>query len=238
MVPGTHTPECHRPGRTRVFLLDEHELVRRGLRSLLEGACCLEVVGEAATAAEARVRIAAVQPDVAILDVRLPDGDGMALCHELRALNPDLACLMLTSAPAEDAFYDAVLAGAAGCMPKQARGRELLDAVQAVARGESVLGRHVSLELLERFRDRARDEHPLAVLTEQERRILLLIGEGRTNGEIGQHLHLSVKTVKNYVTSVLTKLGMSRRTQAAVYVTRLRDDTGGPGGAPSAQAPS
>ncbi len=223
-MPVTQTAEVHRPGRTRVFLLDEHELVRRGLRSLFEGACCLDVVGEAATAAEARVRIAAVQPDVAVLDVRLPDGDGVELCRELRRTHPDLACLLLTSAPAEDALYDAVLAGAAGCMPKQVTGRELLDAVHAVARGESMLGWNVTLGGLERLRDRARDEDPLAVLTEQERRILLLIGEGRTNSEIGQHLHLSVKTVKNYVTSLLTKLGMSRRTQAAVYVAQLRDD--------------
>jgi DNA-binding NarL/FixJ family response regulator len=218
----TQSLDCRRPGRTRVFLVDEHELVRRGVRSLLEEDCCLDVVGEAATAAEARVRIPAVHPDVTVLDLRLPDGDGLQLCRELRAEHPQLACLLLTSAPAEDALHDAVLAGAAGCLPKQVRGAELLDAVHTAARGEPVLGR-VTLRLLERLRERARVEDPLALLTQQERRILVLIGDGRTNREIAQELHLSIKTVKNYVTSMLAKLGLSRRTQAAVHVTRLAD---------------
>jgi DNA-binding NarL/FixJ family response regulator len=200
-------------------VLDEHELVRRGVRSLLEDDQDLEVVGEAATAAEARVRVPVVRPDVAVVDVRLPDGDGVELCRELRAADPELICLLMTSASPEDALYDAVRAGAAGYVSKHVNGCQLLAAVRTVACGGSLLAR-VTFEQLERLRHQARSEDPLAVLTQQERRILVLIAEGRTNREIGQHLHLSVKTVKNYVTSVLAKLGMERRTQAVAWIAR------------------
>jgi DNA-binding NarL/FixJ family response regulator len=214
------------PSCTRIFVLGEEELVRRGVRSLLEDDRGLEVVGEATTAAEARVRIPALRPEVVVLDVRLPDGGALELCRELRSTSPQVACLLLTSAAPEDALYDAVLAGAAGYVPQQVRGRELLEAVHTVARGGSLLGRNVTLRLLERLRQDPPAEDPLAVLTQQERRILVLIGAGRTNREIGQQLHLSVKTVKNYVTSMLAKLGMSRRTQAAAYVARLEAHAG------------
>ncbi len=207
--------------RTRIFVLDEHELVRRGVRSLLEDDRDLEVVGEAATAAEARVRVPVVRPDVAVLDVRLPDGDGVQLCRELRSTDPGLSCLLMTSAAPEDALYDAVLAGAAGYVSKQITGREMLAAIHTIACGGSLLARNVTLEQLHGLRQEARAEDPLAVLTDQERRIFVLIAAGRTNHEIGQHLHLSVKTVKNYVTSMFTKLGMSRRTQVAAFATRL-----------------
>jgi DNA-binding NarL/FixJ family response regulator len=214
------------PSCTRIFVLGEEELVRRGVRSLLEDDRGLEVVGEATTAAEARVRIPVLRPEVVVLDVRLPDGDALELCRELRSTSPEVACLLLTSAAPEDALYDAVLAGAAGYVPQQVRGRELLEAVHTVARGESLLARNVTLRTLERLRQDPPAEDPLAVLTQQERRILVLIGAGRTNREIGQQLHLSVKTVKNYVTSMLAKLGMSRRTQAAAYVARLEAHAG------------
>jgi DNA-binding NarL/FixJ family response regulator len=207
--------------RTRIFVLDEHELVRRGVRSLLEDDRDLEVVGEAASAAEARVRVPVVRPDVAVLDVRLPDGDGVQLCRELRSTDPGLSCLLMTSASPEDALYDAVLAGAAGYVSTQITGREMLAAIHTVAGGGSLLARDVTLEQLDGLRQEARAEDPLAVLTDQERRIFVLIAAGRTNHEIGQHLHLSVKTVKNYVTSMFTKLGMSRRTQVAAFATRL-----------------
>jgi DNA-binding NarL/FixJ family response regulator len=214
------------PARPRIFVLGGQELVRRGVRSLLEDDPDLQVVGEATTAAEARVRIPVAGADVVVLDVRLPDADAVELCRELRSTDPRLVCLLLTAAPPEDALYDAVLAGAAGYVSQQARGRELLEAVHTVAGGGSLLTPNVTLQLLQRLRDDARDEDPLAVLTSQERRILVLIGAGRTNLEIAQQLHLSVKTVKNYVTSMLAKLGMSRRTQAAAYVVRLEGSAG------------
>ena len=219
----TTTRHCHPSGRTRVFLLEAHEVARRGMRDLLGSDQCIEVVGEAATAAEARVRLPVVHPDVAVVDAGLPNGDGTALCQELREREPGLACLMLTSAGDEDATFDALVAGAGGYVSKQVSGGDLLDAVHTLARGQSMLGRRVTLPVLERIRQRVQAEDPLALLTQQERRILELIGEGRTNREIGSHLHLAEKTVKNYVTSLLAKLGLARRTQAAVLVTRLKD---------------
>ena len=208
----------------RVFLLDDHEIVRRGVRELLEAEPDLVVVGEASTAAEALVRVPAVRPDVAVLDVRLPDGDGVRVCRELRSADPALQCLMLTSFADDDAVFGAVMAGAAGYVLKQIRGTDLVGAVRTVAAGGSLLDPRATARVLERVRAQAEAKDPLAVLTAQERRILELIGEGMTNRQIGEELHLAEKTVKNYVSSLLAKLGLSRRTQAAVLVTGLRRD--------------
>ena len=207
--------------RLRVFLLDDHELVRRGVRELLESEGDIEVVGEAASAAEAMVRVPAVRPQVAVLDVRLPDGDGVTVCRDLRSQLPDLACLMLTSFSDDDALLGAVMAGAAGYVLKDIRGGDLVGAVRTVAAGGSLLDARSTAHVMARLRDeRAAD--PLDVLTGQERRILDLIGEGLTNRQIGERLFLAEKTVKNHVSSVLSKLGLQRRTQAAVLVTERR----------------
>ena len=208
----------------RIFLLDDHEIVRRGVRELLEAEPDLVVVGEAATAAEARARVPAVRPDVAVLDVRLPDGDGVQVCRDLRSADPRLQCLMLTSFADDDALFGAVMAGAAGYVLKQIRGTDLVGAVRTVASGGSLLDPRATARLLERLRTQTEAKDPLAVLTGQERRILELIGEGMTNRQIGEQLHLAEKTVKNYVSSLLAKLGLSRRTQAAVLVTGLQRD--------------
>jgi DNA-binding NarL/FixJ family response regulator len=207
--------------RIRVFLLDDHELVRRGVRELLEGEGDLEVVGEAGSAAEALARVPAVRPQVAVLDVRLPDGDGVQVCRELRSQFPDLACLMLTSFSDDDALLGAVMAGAAGYVLKDIRGGDLVGAVRTVASGGSLLDARSTSHVLAKLRDRQAAD-PLDVLTDQERRILDLIGEGLTNRQIGERLHLAEKTVKNHVSSVLAKLGLQRRTQAAVLVTERR----------------
>jgi DNA-binding NarL/FixJ family response regulator len=206
---------------TRVFLLDDHELVRRGVRELLEGEGDLEVVGEASTAAEALARVPAVRPQVAVLDVRLPDGDGVEVCRELRSQFPDLACLMLTSFSDDEALLGAVMAGAAGYVLKDIRGGDLIGAVRTVAAGGSLLDARSTAHVLAKLRDRQAAD-PLDVLTDQERRILELIGEGLTNRQIGERIHLAEKTVKNHVSSVLAKLGLQRRTQAAVLVTERR----------------
>jgi two-component system, NarL family, response regulator DevR len=210
----------------RVFLLDDHELVRRGVRELLEADGDIVVVGEAATAAEALARVPAVRPQVAVLDVRLPDGDGVTVCRDLRSQLPGLACLMLTSFSDDDALVGAVLAGAAGYVLKDIRGGELVGAVRTVAAGRSLLDARSTASVLARLRDR-RATDPLDVLTAQERRVLDLIGEGLTNREIGERLFLAEKTVKNHVSALLGKLGLQRRTQAAVLVTEHRQ--GGPG---------
>jgi DNA-binding NarL/FixJ family response regulator len=205
----------------RVFLLDDHELVRRGLHDLLSLEDDLEVVGEAATAAEALVRIPAVQPDVAVLDVRLPDGSGVEVCRDIRSALPDVNCLMLTSYADDEAMVDALLAGAAGYVLKDIRGADLVGAVRRVARGESLLDPKATERVLNRLRGtESHDDERLALLTGQERRILDLIGQGMTNRQIGDQLHLAEKTVKNYVSSLLAKLGMERRTQAAAYIAR------------------
>ncbi|PZS35646.1 MAG: DNA-binding response regulator [Pseudonocardiales bacterium] len=206
----------------RLFLLDDHEIVRRGVKELLEAEGDIVVVGEASTAAEAMVRVPAVRPEVAVLDVRLPDGDGVTVCRDLRSLLPDLACLMLTSFADDDALYDAVLAGAAGYVLKQIRGIDLVGAVRTVAAGGSLLDAKTTAQVLARLRDQANRADPLAGLTDQERRILELIGEGLTNRQIGERMFLAEKTVKNYVSALLAKLGMERRTQAAVFTTELR----------------
>jgi DNA-binding NarL/FixJ family response regulator len=202
-----------------VFLLDDHEIVRRGVRELLEAEPDIKVVGEAGTAASALARIPALRPDVAVLDVRLPDGDGVSVCRDIRSSMPEVACLMLTSFGDDEALFDAIMAGAAGYVLKQIRGTDLVGAVRTVASGESML----------RMRDQARRSDPLAELTPQERRILELIGEGLTNRQIGEHMYLAEKTVKNYVSALFAKLGMERRTQAAAYAARVFAEGSGPG---------
>jgi len=204
-----------------VFLVDDHEIVRRGVRELLEGEEDIDVVGEAASVAEALARIPAVRPQVAVLDVRLPDGNGVELCRELRDAVPGLACLMLTSFADDQALLDAVLAGAAGYVLKNVRGNELLEGVRTVAAGGSLLDPRAASLVLARLRS-PKTADPLQGLSDQERRILSLIGEGLTNREIAGRLFLAEKTVKNYVSNVLSKLGLQRRTQVAVLATELR----------------
>jgi two-component system, NarL family, response regulator DevR len=206
----------------RVFLLDDHEVVRRGVRDLLEADGDIEVVGEASTAAEALARVPAVRPDVAVLDVRLPDGDGVTVCRELRSKLPELPCLMLTSFADDEALFDAIMAGAAGYVLKQVRGVDLLGAVRTVAGGGSLLDPGTTARVMARLREQAATSDPLQGLTEQERKVLELIGEGLTNRQIGERMFLAEKTVKNYVSHLLAKLGLERRTQAAVLATRLR----------------
>ena len=208
-------------GPLRVFLLDDHELVRRGLHDLLSIESDLEVVGEAATAAEALARIPAVTPDVAVLDVRLPDGSGVEVCRDIRSALPEVHCLMLTSYADDEAMVDALLAGAAGYVLKDIRGADLVGAVRRVGRGESLLDPQATERVLQRLRGGEPQDERLAHLTGQERRILDLIGDGMTNRQIGDQLHLAEKTVKNYVSSLLAKLGMQRRTQAAAYIARI-----------------
>ncbi|MDQ1695611.1 MAG: hypothetical protein QOJ03_964 [Frankiaceae bacterium] len=205
----------------RVFLLDDHEVVRRGVRDLLEADGDIEVVGEASTAAEAMVRVPAVRPDVAVLDVRLPDGDGVTVCRDLRSTMPDLQCLMLTSFADDEALFDAIMAGAAGYVLKQVRGVDIVGAVRTVAAGGSLLDPGTTARVMARLREHVVTVDPLEGLTEQERRVLDLIGEGHTNRQIGERMFLAEKTVKNYVSSLLAKLGMERRTQAAAFVVRL-----------------
>ena len=211
------------PRPIRVFLLDDHEVVRRGVQELLEADGDIVVIGEASTAAEALARIPALRPDVAVLDVRLPDGDGVSVCRDLRSQLPDLACLMLTSFADDEALFNAIMAGAAGYVLKQIRGSDLLGAVRTVAAGGSLLDPRVTAQVMERLR--AGDKHEvdrLEGLTQREREILDLIGEGLTNRQIGERLHLAEKTVKNYVSNLLAKLGMERRTQAAILSTEVR----------------
>ena len=206
---------------TTVFLVDDHEVVRRGVAELLEVEPDLRVVGEAGTVAEALVRIPLVRPRVAVLDVRLPDGNGVELCRDLRASLPDLVCLMLTSFTDDQALLDAILAGASGYVLKDIRGGDLVGAVRTVAAGGNLLDAHATSLVLERLRAPTPPD-VLALLTEQERRVLVLIGEGLTNREIGASMSLAEKTVKNYVSTVLAKLGLQRRTQVAVLATELR----------------
>ena len=200
-----------------VFLVDDHEVVRQGLRTLLEESG-LTVVGEASTASEAVSRIVATQPKVAVLDVQLPDGTGIDVCREIRSRLPETSCLMLTSFDDDEALFAAIMAGASGYLLKQIRGLQLVEAVQRVARGESLLDPKVTTRVLERLRSGPKQDPRLASLTDQERRILDLIAEGLTNRQIGTRLGLAEKTVKNYVSSLLAKIGMRSRTQAALYV--------------------
>lgn len=210
---------------TRVFLLDDHEVVRRGVRELLEADEDMVVVGEAGTAEEALSRIPATTPHVAVLDVRLPDGDGVEVCREIRSKHPEIACIMLTSFADDEAVYAAIMAGAAGYVLKQVRGSDLIQGIKRVAAGESLLDPLVTTRLLDRIRHQG-EEDELSSLSEQERRILELIAEGLTNRQIGERMFLAEKTVKNYVSNLLSKLGMSRRTEAAVYAARLAERKG------------
>jgi len=207
----------------RVFLLDDHEIVRQGLRGLIEVEDDLTVIGEAGTAEEALHRIPATQPDVAVLDVRLPDGDGVEVCREVRSRFPEVQCLMLTSFADDEALFSAIMAGAAGYVLKQIRGTDLVDAIRRVAAGESLLDPAVTARVLERLRAEPKEDDGLAQLSEQERRILDLIAEGCTNRQISETIFLAEKTVKNYVSSLLAKLGMERRTEAAAYAARLAE---------------
>jgi DNA-binding NarL/FixJ family response regulator len=204
----------------RVFLVDDHEVVRRGVADLLDAEPDLEVVGEAGTAAEALARVPALAPDVVVLDVRLPDGDGVTVCRDLKA-TMDVACLMLTSFDDDEALFDAILAGAAGYVLKQVRGTDLVEAIRTVASGGSTLDPRAAERVMARMRAQAHHEDPLASLTQQEQKILALIGQGMTNRQIGAELFLAEKTVKNYVSSLLAKLGLERRVQAAVLATKL-----------------
>jgi two-component system response regulator DevR len=206
----------------RVFLLDDHEVVRRGLRELLEGEDDLTVVGEADSAETALARIPATRPDVAVLDVRLPDGNGIEVCREIRSRHPEIQCLVLTSFADDEALFSAIMAGAAGYVLKQVKGADLVEGIRRVGRGESLLDPAVTRRVLERLRTKSEDDEP-AGLTGQERRILDLVAEGLTNRQIGERMYLAEKTVKNYVSNLLAKLGMSRRTEAAVYAARLAE---------------
>lgn len=209
------------PMTIRVFLLDDHEVVRRGLRDLLEAEDGFVVVGEAGTAEEAFGRIPATTPDVAVLDVRLPDGDGIEVCRDIRSRHPEIQCLILTSFADDEALLSAIMAGAAGYLLKQVKGTDLVGGIRRVGSGESLLDPALTERVLERLRSPEDDE--LASLTTQERRILDLIAEGLTNRQIGERMYLAEKTVKNYVSNLLSKLGMSRRTEAAVYAARLAE---------------
>jgi DNA-binding NarL/FixJ family response regulator len=208
----------------KVFLLDDYEIVRQGVRDLLEIQPDIRVIGEAGTAASALARIPALRPDVAILDVRLPDGDGVSVCRDIRAQMPEVACLMLTSVDDDEALFNAIMAGAAGYVLKDINGTNLVGAVRTVAAGQSMLDPRAAGQLMARLRDAATKHDPLEGLTKQERRILELIGEGLTNRQIGERMYLAEKTVKNYVSALFQKLGMERRAQAAAYAARIFDE--------------
>lgn len=214
------------PARIRVFLLDDHEVVRRGLKGLLEAEADIDVVGEAGTSESALGRIKALQPDVALLDIRLPDGDGVSLCREIRSALPGTACLMLTAYSDDQALMGAIVAGAAGYVMKQTSGPELVGAVRTVAAGQSTLDAHTAQRVMARLRERTSGVDPVAALSGQEKRVLDLISEGMTNREIAEHMFLSEKTAKNYVSSLLSKLGMQRRSQAAAFAARLASAAG------------
>lgn len=206
-----------------VFLVDDHEMVRRGVADLLDEEDDLTVIGQASLVSEALARIPALRPDVAVLDIRLPDGNGVELCRELRSQLPELNCLMLTSFTDEQAMMDAILAGAAGYVIKDIKGLDLVSAIRTVGAGRSLLDNRAAAVLMENLRAGVEKPGPLADLTDQERVVLDLIGEGLTNRQIAGRMFLSEKTIKNYVSRLLSKLGMERRTQAAVLITEMRD---------------
>ena len=204
----------------RVFLLDDHEIVRRGIRELLESEGDITVVGESGLAQEAARRIPALRPDVAILDGRLPDGSGIDVCREVRSLDPRIAALILTSYDDDEALFSAIMAGAAGYILKQVRGNDFVDTVRRVAAGQSMLDPAVTAQVLERLRSGPKVNPLVEQLTGQEQRILELIGEGKTNRQIAEEMFLAEKTIKNYVSSLLAKLGLESRTQAAIFSTK------------------
>jgi two-component system response regulator DevR len=226
MVDPNPTVTSDRP--IRVFILDDHELVRRGLTDLLTTTDDLVIVGEAATAADALHRIPAAAPDVALLDARLPDGSGIDVCREIRSSYENVRCLILTSHDDDEALFAAVMAGASGYLLKQIGGNNLLQGIRQVAAGRSLLDPAVTEKLLDRLRNPVKPDPVAGKLTAREREILDLIAEGCTNRQIGERLFLAEKTVKNYVSGLLTKLGMQRRTQAAVYGAALRRRPGRP----------
>jgi two-component system, NarL family, response regulator DevR len=205
----------------RVYLLDDHEVVRHGLRDLLEREGDIEVIGESGSAVDAEHRIPALRPDVAVLDARLPDGSGIDVCRAVRSVDPTIRALILTSFEDDEALFAAIMAGAAGYVLKQIKGTDLVDAVRRVAAGQSLLDPAVTARVLDRIRRGPEQPDELKGLTEQERRILALVAEGLTNREIAERMFLSEKTVKNYVSSLLAKLGLERRTQAAVLAAKL-----------------
>jgi DNA-binding NarL/FixJ family response regulator len=205
----------------RVFLVDDHEVVRHGVRSLIDASGDLQVVGEADSVETALARVLAVHPQVAVLDVRLPDGSGVEVCRDIRAQLPSTACIMLTSYADDEALFASIMAGSSGYVLKQVGGNSLIDDVRRVAAGESLLDPALTERVLRRLREGPEEEPLLATLTHQERRILDLIAEGKTNRQIAEAMYLAEKTVKNYVSNLLTKLGMERRTQAAAYATRV-----------------
>ncbi|MCY7395711.1 MAG: response regulator transcription factor [Nocardioides sp.] len=207
----------------RVYLLDDHEVVRQGLRALLEGAGDIEVVGESGSAVDATHRIPALRPDVAVLDGRLPDGSGVEVCREIRSVDPSIQALILTSYDDDAALFAAIMAGAAGYVLKESKGNDLVAAVRQVAAGRSLIDPALTARVLDRVRHPSVTAPELSSLTEQELKLLALIAEGLTNRQIGERMFLAEKTVKNYVSSILSKLGLERRTQAAVMATKLLD---------------
>jgi DNA-binding NarL/FixJ family response regulator len=212
--------------RISVFLLDDHEIVRRGVRDLLESQPDITVVGEAGTAESALTLVPKLRPDVAVLDVRLPDGNGVSVCREIRSRAPHVSCLMLTSFGDDEALLDAIMAGAAGYVLKQIRGTDLIGAIRTVASGQSLIDPKAASRLMERIREQGRGVNPLEALTEPERKILELIGKGLTNRQIGERLFLAEKTVKNYISGIFAKLGLERRTQAAAYAVWAFEESG------------
>jgi two-component system response regulator DevR len=209
------------PRKTRVYLLDDHEIVRQGLRALLESAGDIEIVGESGSAVDATNRIPALRPDVAVLDARLPDGSGIEVCREVRAVDPSIGALILTSYDDDEALFAAIMAGAAGYVLKEIKGTDLVTAIRQVAAGNSLIDPSLTARVLERVRHPQTLAPELSELTEQELKLLGFIAEGMTNRQIGEQMFLAEKTVKNYVSSILSKLGLERRTQAAVLASKL-----------------
>ena len=209
------------PATIRVYLLDDHEVVRQGLRALLESAGDIEVVGESGSATDATNRIPALRPDVAVLDARLPDGSGIEVCRSVRAVDPSIRALILTSYDDDEALFAAIMAGASGYVLKEIKGSDLVAAVRQVAAGNSLIDPSLTARVLERVRNPRTVAPELAELTEQELKLLALIAEGMTNRQIGEQMFLAEKTIKNYVSSILAKLGLERRTQAAVLASKL-----------------
>nr|BEK63439.1 response regulator transcription factor [Kitasatospora purpeofusca] len=228
----TESPAVGARGPVKVFLMDDHEVVRRGVHDLLDAEPDLQVVGEAGTVEQALARVPALRPDVAILDMRLPDGDGVTVCRELRSRMPGLACLILTSFDDEEALLDAIMAGASGYVLKQISGTDLVSAVRTVASGQSMLDPGATTRLMARLRGDAAPapSSDLPQLTDREREVLALVGEGLTNRQIGQRLYLAEKTVKNHISRLLAKLGVERRVQAALIATRPPADPTRPPG--------